>query len=222
MPTPRRPLPAFPDPRSADADGLLAIGGRLDPLWLLTAYAHGIFPWSDQPITWWSPDPRAVFELHDFNPPASLRRKLKSVPWRYTLDAAFAQVITACAKPGPKRPETWIGPDFIPAYLAFHEAGHAHSVEVWEDGQLIGGLYGVAIGGFFAGESMFHRVPDASKAALVHLFGLLQTAGYTLIDTQVLNPFTERLGAHEIPREVYLQRLQAALQVRPHAVWPAK
>lgn len=201
----------FPDPSTARPDGLLAVGGDLSTERLLRAYGSGIFPWSDDPVTWWSPDPRAVIPLEGLHISRSLRRSLKR-PWTITRDRAFASVIRACAEPAPGREETWIGPAIEAAYLGLHEAGHAHSLEVWLDGELAGGIYGVALGGLFAGESMFHRVTDASKVALIHLTNHLREQGFVLFDTQVASPLTLQMGAADIPRADYLRRLRQALR----------
>ncbi|NGO39990.1 leucyl/phenylalanyl-tRNA--protein transferase [Limisphaera ngatamarikiensis] len=202
----------FPDPRLADAEGLVAIGGDFSPQRLLLAYRSGIFPWTDNPITWWSPDPRAIFEFDRVHIPRSLRRLLRKNPFTITRDRAFRQVMEGCAQPAPGREESWVTPAFIMAYTRLHELGHAHSVEVWQNGELVGGVYGVAIGGFFAGESMFHRVRDASKVALIHLLQHLRERGFVLFDTQMATPVTRLLGAVEIPREEYLRRLADALR----------
>lgn len=202
----------FPDPRLADAEGLVAIGGDFSPQRLLLAYRSGIFPWTDNPITWWSPDPRAIFEFDRVHIPRSLRRLLRKNPFTITRDRAFRQVMEGCAQPAPGREESWVTPAFIMAYTRLHELGNAHSVEVWQNGELVGGVYGVAIGGLFAGESMFHRVRDASKVALIHLLQHLRERGFVLFDTQMVTPVTRLLGAVEIPREEYLRRLADALR----------
>ena len=203
---------SFPNLQTANREGLLALGGDLSVPRLLLAYRSGIFPWTDEPLTWWSPDPRAIFELERFHPPERLKSKLRNHPFTLTFDHAFASVIHACADPAPGRESTWISPRFIDAYIELHRAGHAHSVEVWQEGQLVGGVYGVAIAGFFAGESMFHRVSDASKIALCHLMEHLRAHKFELFDTQVLSPLTARLGAIEIRRRDYLERLASALR----------
>ena len=203
--------PLFPDPRLADPEGLVAVGGKLSVERLAVAYRSGIFPWTDRPVTWWSPNPRAIFELNPLVLSKSIRRLLKQNKFRISFDEAFGQVIRECAKVTKNREETWISQQFIRAYSDFHLAGYAHSVEVWHEEKLVGGIYGVAIGGFFAGESMFHRLPDASKFALAYLLTHLSQQGFELFDTQVLNPFTKQMGAIEIPRELYLQRLQQAI-----------
>ena len=152
----------FPDPHTADAKGLVAIGGDLSAPRLRLAYRSGIFPWTVNPITWWSPDPRGIFELENFHVPRSLLKFLRKAPFEITQDRAFRQVMQACAVPGPGRGGTWITPEFIAAYMHLHELGCAHSVECWHGDELVGGIYGVSLGGFFAGESMFHRTDRKS------------------------------------------------------------
>ena len=203
---------SFPDHRAATREGLLALGGDLSVPRLLLAYRSGIFPWTDEPLTWWSPDTRAIFELSHFHPPKRLESKLRHHPFKLTVDHAFPAVIAACAEPAPGRESTWISPRFVAAYSELHRQGHAHSVEVWQQDALVGGIYGVAINGFFAGESMFHRVTDASKIALCHLMDHLRARRFELFDTQVLSPLTARLGAIEIRRRDYLERLASALR----------
>lgn len=202
---------SFPDHRAANREGLLALGGDLSVPRLLLAYRSGIFPWTDDPLTWWSPDPRAIFEINTFRPPKRLESKLRHHSFEITIDRDFNAVIHACADPAPGRESTWISPRFIEAYIELHRQGHAHSVEVWESGNLVGGIYGIAIQGFFAGESMFHRVTDASKIALCHLMCHIRSRKFELFDTQVLSPLTARLGAIEIRRRDYLERLNSAL-----------
>jgi leucyl/phenylalanyl-tRNA--protein transferase len=202
----------FPNLQTANREGLLALGGDLSVPRLLLAYRSGIFPWTDEPLTWWSPDPRAIFELERFRPPKRLESTLRHHSFTLTFDRAFADVIHACAEPSPGRESTWISPRFIEAYIELHRQGHAHSVEVWQDRELVGGVYGVAIAGFFAGESMFHRASDASKIALCHLMDHLRAKNFALFDTQVLSPLTARLGAIEIRRREYLERLASALR----------
>jgi len=167
---------AFPNLQTANREGLLALGGDLSVARLLMAYRSGIFPWTDEPLTWWSPDPRAIFEIATFHPPKRLESKLRNHPFELTIDRDFSAVIHACAKPATGRESTWISPRFIEAYLELHRQGHAHSVEVWQDDDLAGGLYGVSLGRAFFGESMFHRARDASKVALVHLVARLIAA----------------------------------------------
>jgi leucyl/phenylalanyl-tRNA--protein transferase len=203
---------AFPDARNAEDDGLVALGGDLSVPRLLLAYRRGIFPWTIRPLTWWSPDPRAIFELDGFHVSRSLARVLRRNTFEVTCNRAFRKVLKGCAAPAPGRRETWITPEFIAAYTELHKAGHAHSLECWQNGQLAGGIYGVAIGGFFAGESMFHRVSNASKVALYHLISRLRERGFLLFDIQMTTPITAQLGALAIPREVYLRRLAAAVK----------
>lgn len=190
--------------------GLVRIGGDLQPARLLQAYRQGIFPWFDEggPICWWSPDPRAIFELDQFHVARRLARTLRSGKFRFTINRAFHQVMLGCAQ---REEGTWITPDMIEAYERLHELGWAHSVEAWCGEDLAGGVYGVAINGFFAGESMFHSIRDGSKAALTYLIQHLNARGYRLFDIQMLTEHTTRLGAVEIPRKTYLRRLQAAL-----------
>jgi len=205
----------FPPAESADEDGLVAVGGQLSPEWLLDAYSHGIFPWpvgeTDAPMFWWSLDPRAILELDGLHVSRSLQRTLRSGRFEATSDRDFAGVIRGCAAGPGRQGGTWITPKMIRAYTRLFELGHAHSVEAWHGGQLAGGVYGVAIAGLFAAESMFYRVRDASKVALVHLVAHLRRQGYLLLDIQQLTPHTQRLGAIEIPRDEYLRRLADAL-----------
>jgi len=209
----------FPDALHAPAQGLVAIGGDLSVDRLLVAYRAGIFPWSAEPITWWSPDPRAIFEFDQVHVPRSLRRTLRNAPFTITLDHAFARVIRACAEAPRNDSNTWITAGLINAYIDLHEAGWAHSLECWQDNRLVGGIYGVAIGGFFAGESMFHHVSNASKVALISLLAHLQERGFTLFDTQMLTETTQQLGAIEISRADYLHRLASAIE-RPCSFLP--
>lgn len=202
----------FPHPRSANAEGLVAIGGDLSMSRLLLAYRSGIFPWTDRPVTWWSPDPRAIFELEGFHVGRSLARVIRKGVFQVTTDRAFQQVMEGCAAPAAGRRSTWISGQFIEAYGRLHKAGHAHSLECWQSGRLMGGIYGVSIGGFFAGESMFHRIDNASKVALVHLVEHLRRRGFLLFDIQMLTPITAQMGGVEIPRNDYLRRLAEAVQ----------
>jgi leucyl/phenylalanyl-tRNA--protein transferase len=200
----------FFNPNRADDSGLVAVGGDLHPERLLAAYRRGVFPWYDSadPICWWSPDPRAIFELDGLHVSRRLRRTLRSGRFNVTINEDFRGVIRGCAD---RDEGTWIHPEMMQAYERLHRLGHCHSLEVWLDGALAGGIYGVAIGGFFAGESMFTRVRDASKVALAHLVDRLRACGYQLFDIQMLTEHTLRLGAVEIPRTMYLQRLRQAL-----------
>lgn len=204
----------FPDPRDTPPNRPVAIGGNLSADMLLSAYAQGLFPWSVRPVTWWCPDPRGVLPLAGFKTPRSLRQTLKKTPFTLTFNQAFTQVMTHCARPAPGRETTWIAPQMIDAYTRLHQLGHAHSVECWLGSELAGGLYGVSVGGLFSGESMFHVVPDASKAALAALVGRLKEKGFVLLDTQMVTPVLSQMGAIEIPRAEYLEQLQRALQVQ--------
>ncbi len=204
---------AFPPIEYAlrEPNGLLAFGGDLSPQRLLNAYAQGIFPWygEGQPILWWSPDPRAVFDTESFRLSSRLRRNLRHCDWQITINQAFAKVIDACATV-PRRDQdgTWITPQMQDAYLALHQLGHAHSVEIWQQSQLIGGIYGVAIGRMFFGESMFSRQSGASKIALAALAKIAHRCGGPLIDGQVENPHLTRLGAVLMTRQQFLQRIE--------------
>lgn len=202
----------FPDPRLADREGLVALGGDLSVARLVAAYRRGVFPWSINPITWWSPDPRGIIELDTLHISRSLSRVLRSGAFTVTIDQDFRGVMTACAQPAPGRRSTWITGEFTSAYQELHLAGHAHSLEVWKGDQMVGGIYGVSHGGLFAGESMFHRVSNASKVALVRLVEHLRERRFVLFDIQMLTPVTRQMGAVEIPREEYLRRLAKALK----------
>jgi len=191
----------------------VAVGGDLSVPRLLLAYRNGIFPWTVDPITWWSPEPRGIFELDRFHVSRSLARVIRKGVFRTTVDHAFRRVMEGCAAPARHRRSTWIRPEFIEAYAQLHEQGHAHSLECWQGRRLVGGIYGVAVGGFFAGESMFHRVSDASKVALYHLIEHLRCQGFVLFDIQMLTPITAQLGGITIPREEYLHRLAQAIQM---------
>lgn len=201
----------FPNPAGARSDGLLAVGGNLEPDRLLLGYRSGVFPWTAGPVTWWSPDPRAIFDLERIHVSRSLDRTLRRGGFEVTFDRDFSAVIRACAAAPRSGQPTWITPAFVEAYESLHRSGHAHSIEVWQAGQIVGGLYGVALGGLFAGESMFHGVTDASKVAVVQLARRLQERGFCLFDTQMVTPVTRSLGAVEIPRAEYLSRLAAAV-----------
>ena len=201
----------FPPADSADEHGIVGIGADLSPSTVLSAYAQGLFPMPlepDGPIAWWSPDPRAVIPIEDLHVSRSLRRSMRA--FTFTINTAFAEVIRACADPG--RPHGWIDSQVIAAYEDLHRLGWAHSVETRNDqGELIGGVYGIAIGGLFAGESMFHRVTDASKAALVALSELLLENDFSLFDVQWMTPHLATLGAIDLSRIEYLRRLEEAV-----------
>ncbi|MFZ1574156.1 MAG: leucyl/phenylalanyl-tRNA--protein transferase [Chromatiaceae bacterium] len=208
---PRDPTAPFPDVSLAERepDGLLAIGGDLDPRRLLNAYRHGVFPWfnAGDPILWWSPDPRTVLPPSRVHISRSLAKTLRRGHFRITLDQAFHQVIGACAGLRRQGNGTWLVPMMIRAYQRLHRAGWAHSVEVWRDGDLVGGLYGVSLGRMFFGESMFSLVSDASKVALVHLCGTLEERGFGLIDCQMATDHLLSLGAFQIPRAAFTASL---------------
>ena len=208
---PDDPPDAFPDPQRAlhEPDGLLAVGGDLTPERLLAAYRRGIFPWYEagQPILWWSPDPRAVLLPDDLHVSGSLRKALRSKDINVTFDRCFAQVIRGCAEPRPHQRGTWLTTEMLSAYERLHGLGHAHSVEVWDDGALAGGLYGVAIGRVFFGESMFSRRRDASKVALCHLVKEISVRGFELIDCQVHSAHLSSLGCRTMPRRQFLSLL---------------
>jgi leucyl/phenylalanyl-tRNA--protein transferase len=201
----------FPHPDTADQDGFLAVGGDLKPGTLLLAYRNGIFPWTTNPITWWSPDPRAVIEPAEIHISESMGRFLRKGTSTVTFDRAFTRVMEGCAVSRAGREETWISPRFIAAYTRLFQVGYAHSVEVWKGDDLVGGLYGVSIGGFFAGESMFSAAPNASKQALIALCGRLEVKGFLLFDVQLMTPHLRSMGAREISRREYLVRLRHAV-----------
>lgn len=186
---------------------LVAVGGRLDPDLVLDAYRHGLFPWNDadEPVLWWSPDPRALLPLDGLHVSRRLGRTLRDRRWSVTRNRAFATVMQACSQ---ERPEgTWIHPDMLTCYLELHARGVAHSLEVCWEGALVGGVYGVAVGGLFAAESMFHRRRDASKVALVHLVAHLRARGFEALDVQFETPHLARMGARSLPRAQYLEGL---------------
>lgn len=200
----------FPDPNDFDNEGLIAVGGSLSKEWLLKAYDSGIFPWYSQgyPPLWWSPNPRAILPLDGVHISRSMRRCIKHGGFRTTWNADFKAVIHACADRGEDG--TWLLPEMLDAYIALHEAGHAHSIEVWHGDELTGGLYGVQRGSFFAAESMFHRRTDASKIALLYCASNLRSSGVELFDVQFLTTHLASLGAVEISRAEYLAKLEHA------------
>lgn len=203
----------FPSPDSADAAGLLAIGGDLLPARLLEAYRQGIFPWYEPgyPILWWSPDPRLILKPLSFRLSRSLRQALKKT-FHYSIDAAFSSVIQACATSGGRLHKTWITDEMIQAYVTLHEQGYAHSFEVWQKDKLVGGLYGLSLGRAFFGESMFHEVRDASKLALYMLCQTCISLQFEFIDCQLPTAHLISLGAETMPRKKFLQLLKDALQ----------
>jgi leucyl/phenylalanyl-tRNA---protein transferase len=191
---------------------------ELTPQLLLSAYCQGIFPMAheDGRIYWYDPDPRAILPLEAFHLSRSLARLVGKRPFTIRANTDFEEVMRACAAPGPGRGQTWISQEIIAAYTRLHRLGFAHSVEAWQNGRLVGGLYGVAIGGLFAGESMFHHERDASKVALVHLVRGLRQRGFRLLDVQFMTDHLAQFGAVEIPRPVYKARLLRALRVPAH------
>jgi leucyl/phenylalanyl-tRNA--protein transferase len=218
--TPGDPPDSFPDPAQALAEpnGLLAAGGDLSPARLLAAYRRGIFPWFSpgQQILWWSPDPREVLWPARFHVARSLRRELAHADHDIRTDTSFAAVIASCAAPRARSPGSWITGEMRAAYLRLHELGHAHSIEVWRAGQLVGGLYGVRIGSVFCGESMFSATPSASKLALAHLAGNSAALGVDLIDCQMESRHLRSLGSQPMPRAEFLARLAAGAAAGLH------
>jgi leucyl/phenylalanyl-tRNA---protein transferase len=212
---PRDPNQPFPPPYKAmrDPNGLLAIGGDLSVSRLLRAYSSGIFPWynPNEPILWWCPDPRAVLDPTEFHVSHSLGKRIRKYDYTATLDHAFPEVLEACTASRRGSHGTWLGPDMKRAYLELHEQGYAHSAEIWHHGRLIGGLYGVALGRAFFGESMFSTEADGSKLALYWLCRQLQAWDFELLDCQIASQHLQSLGATEIPREKFLTRLRHAL-----------
>lgn len=215
---------SFPPVENAlrEPNGLLAVGGDLSPQRLLEAYSKGIFPWfnADEPILWWSPNPRMVLFPEEIKISRSLRKTLKKDHYQIRTDGSFTQVMHACASSRKGQVGTWIHPEMIAAYTALHDMGLAHCVETWMGGELVGGLYGVALGQVFFGESMFSRVPDASKIALVHLAKQLQRWEFGLIDCQVKTGHLTSLGAREIPRSEFSQQLDRLIaDTKPGNKW---
>lgn len=206
---------AFPPPHLASRDGLLAIGGDLSEKRLLLAYRMGIFPWfsDEEPIMWWSPDPRLVLYPDEIRISKSLKKTIKKDVFQVTMDQAFNRVINECARVRRgKNQGTWIVNDMIKAYCRLHESGFAHSVEAWHEGKLAGGLYGVSLGRCFFGESMFTRISNASKVAFVKLVEYLKALSFDMIDCQVTTEHLMRFGAREIPRKYFLEQLEKALE----------
>lgn len=208
------PIFRFPDPCDTGPEGLLALGGDMHPDSLLLAYRQGIFPWPIEgapALTWFSPLERGVLDFAEIRLPRSLRKFAAKNPYRFTFDQAFEKVIDACqAAHRPGQPGTWITPELKKAYIKFHEAGHAHSVETWSpiSGALVGGMYGVFLDGVFAGESMFYREPNASKLALLHLIERLRSRGIEWMDIQVQTPHMQALGGKLISRDDFQSRLR--------------
>ena len=219
------PFPDVSEALTIDAPGLLAAGADLSPQRLLSAYKHGIFPWfsEGQPILWWSTDPRMVLRTDQFRVSDSLKKTLRKIErsrvgggrWQVRFDSAFESVMRACAAPRKDGPGTWISDEIIAGYTGLHKLGYAHSSEVWLDGELVGGAYGVCIGHMFYGESMFARVTDASKVALAYLVAFLRSHGVQMVDCQQETGHLASLGASPIPRAAFLEHLRAAIR-EPH------
>lgn len=220
---PTNPLADFPPPERActEPNGLLAFGGDLSIPRLLNAYRHGIFPWfsPDEPILWWSPDPRCLFVPGSVHVSHSLAKKRRGQHYAVSFDRDFSAVIAACSASRSKQQGTWISLEMQTAYEALHRAGHAHSVEVWQSGALVGGLYGVAVGQAFFGESMFSRVADASKLALLHLSDQLKAWSFSLLDCQVVSPHLLSMGAQALPRRQFIEQLKPAVAAPAHPHW---
>jgi leucyl/phenylalanyl-tRNA--protein transferase len=215
---PHDPFPPV-DRALTDPNGLLAAGADLSPERLLDAYARGIFPWfgEDDPLLWWSPDPRMVLFTSDVHVSRSLRKTIRSGRVRVTLDRCFRQVMEGCAAPRRGQDGTWITDEMTDAYGQLFDLGYAHSVEVWTNGELSGGLYGVAVGRMFFGESMFSRVPDASKVALVALVRQISRWGFPCVDCQMATSHLASLGAREIPRPIFLRHVRSLVKKDPVA-----
>ncbi len=204
-----------------EPNGLLAVGGSLSPSWLISAYRHGIFPWfgEDDPILWWSPDPRGVLWPHAFHASRRLQRSIRSRGYRSQSNRAFTAVVAGCAAPRGTLSGTWITAPMRVAYIALHRLGVAHSVEIYQQEQLVGGLYGVQVGGVFFAESMFSVQTDASKAALLALVGQAKERGIELIDTQMGSPHLASLGGTVMPRSAFLTELTRLIE-QPTPAWP--
>ena len=218
---------AFPPTQLAltDPNGLIAIGGDLSPQRLVSAYEQAIFPWfnAGEPIMWWSPSPRAIIPVNQIKINRTLTKFIKKNPYQVTLNKDFDQVISNCAHAPFRKEGTWIVDDMKLAYMRLHELGYAHSIEVWQHNELVGGLYGVAINGFFSGESMFYKKNNASKVALISLAELLKTIGVSFIDCQILNPFLDDMGCIEIDRDSFTQLQQVAItKLVPKDFWHSK
>jgi leucyl/phenylalanyl-tRNA--protein transferase len=218
---------AFPPTQQALTvpNGLIAIGGDLSPQRLVSAYEQAIFPWfnAGEPIMWWSPSPRAIIPVNQIKINRTLTKFIKKNPYQVTLNKDFDQVISNCAHAPFRKDGTWIVKDMKLAYMRLHELGYAHSIEVWQHNELVGGLYGVAINGFFSGESMFYKKNNASKVALISLAELLKTIGVSFIDCQILNPFLDDMGCIEIDRDSFTQLQQVAItKIVPKDFWHSK
>lgn len=206
---------SFPHPSLANEDGVVAVGGFPSPSALIDAYTHGIFPWpmGDLPLLWFSPDPRFVFQPNEVHLPKSLKKSIRRLNYSVTADQEFRRVIEECARvPRPEQDGTWITTDMMNGYTALHQLGYAHSIEVWSDGILVGGLYGLSFGSGFFGESMFSHATDASKIGFMTMVAHLHQWGFHFIDCQVHTDHLERFGAYHIPRDEYLAWLVDALE----------
>lgn len=210
----------FPDPILARKDQPLAIGFELTPSLMLAGYKKGIFAWSVDPVTWWSPTPRAIFNLNQFHVSKSLAKKIKKTPFKVTIDHSFADVVYNCSLPRKPGDEIWITEEFISAFVDLYNMGYAHSIECWQDDELVGGVFGVAINGFFSAESMFSTATDASKIALYYLLQLMQDLNFSLFDIQILTEHTASLGAIAIPRRYYLDKLKFAINSKTDKLVP--
>lgn len=210
--------PLFPDPEEALPNGLLASGGDLEPGTLLSAYRRGIFPWygENQPILWWSPNPRCVLFPADFHISSRSRRKIRNSGFTFTLDRAFPAVIDACSRPRHEADGAWLIPEMKIAYMRLRLLGYAHSIEIWKGSSLAGGIYGIALGTTFFGESMFRRENEGSRAALVCLLRLMRILEFSMLDCQQASPHMLAMGASEIPRPDFIARVRSGLQRR----WP--
>lgn len=219
------PIKAFPDPHLAGPEGVVAVGGDLHPDSLILAYRNGIFPWpvGDDPLVWFSPEPRGVLKFENLHVPKRLERERRTTRLRLTIDADFEGVIRGCAHVHAQRSEegTWILPEIIDAYVELHKSGHAHSAEAFEGERLVGGIYGVDVDGAFAAESMFYVEPDASKLAFLHLVDHLKRHGLDWIDVQVMTPHMERFGARPIHRDQFLEML-AETRARGLVLFPVQ
>ncbi len=218
------PESGFPDQATAldEPNGLLAAGGDLSVDRLVDAYSKGIFPWfsTGDPILWWSPDPRLIIRPETVHVSRRLNRKLASERFRITINSAFAEVIEACSQPRNNQPGTWILPVMKTAYMQLHQAGYAHSLEVWQEDKLAGGIYGVAVGRAFFGESMFHHVTDASKIALISLCRLLHERDFGLLDCQVDSAHLRSMGAYTISRQAFCAELKSLTTADQHRLTP--